>query len=312
MNVSKKKILAIALTVLLLTPLHTFAEDEIVFFSDVKPESSYFVAINTLKQENALQGFEDGSFHPTQPIKRIEAIKMLLTSFDMFQKTKDITVKTTFTDTQEKSWYTEYLNQAVKNGIIEGYQNNTFRPENTLNRAEGLKIAIEAFHKKFPGIEIQNADTIKPFTDEDKNQWYAPYTSIAKSLVLLEFSTKNRIYPDEDLTRGEFAAIIYKLRKTSEQTRFGTASYYSDSLHGRNTSSGEPYNKTKFTAAHLTLPFGTKILVTNLKNGKNVEVTVNDRGPFTTGLDIDLSRAAFGSIAYLGEGIIEVEYTIIP
>ena len=66
------------------------------------------------------------------------------------------------------------------------------------------------------------------------------------------------------------------------------------------------------TAAHLTLPFGTVVRVTNLANGKAVHVRINDRGPHVTGRCLDLSRAAFEEIASLGSGIIWVEYEILP
>lgn len=70
-------------------------------------------------------------------------------------------------------------------------------------------------------------------------------------------------------------------------------SYYADKFHGRNTASGQKYDKHKFTAAHKKLPFGTKLKVTNEANGKSVIVVVNDRGPFSKSKELDLSKAAF-------------------
>jgi rare lipoprotein A len=72
----------------------------------------------------------------------------------------------------------------------------------------------------------------------------------------------------------------------------GEASYYADSLAGKLTANGETYAPDKLTAAHRTLPFGTVLCVTNLSNGRSVEVTVNDRGPFVKPRVIDLSRRA--------------------
>jgi len=74
------------------------------------------------------------------------------------------------------------------------------------------------------------------------------------------------------------------------------ACYYHDKFNGRKTANGEIFNNKKLTAAHKSLPFGTKIKITNLNNNKNTIVVINDRGPFTKGLDIDLSRKAFMSI----------------
>jgi rare lipoprotein A len=72
----------------------------------------------------------------------------------------------------------------------------------------------------------------------------------------------------------------------------GVASFYADSLHGNPTANGERYNKRARTAAHRTLPFDTRVKVTNLDNGKSVWVRINDRGPYAEGRIIDLSRAA--------------------
>jgi rare lipoprotein A len=82
----------------------------------------------------------------------------------------------------------------------------------------------------------------------------------------------------------------------------GQASYYSDKLDGNKTASGEPYKKNKLTAAHRTLPFGTKVKVTYLKTGKSVEVVINDRGPHSKGRIIDLSGAAAKKIGLKEDG----------
>jgi len=82
----------------------------------------------------------------------------------------------------------------------------------------------------------------------------------------------------------------------------GEASYYADALHGNKTASGVPYDKNAMTAAHRTLPFGTKVKVTYLKTGKSVEVVINDRGPHIKGRIIDLSRAAAGVLGLIEDG----------
>lgn len=75
------------------------------------------------------------------------------------------------------------------------------------------------------------------------------------------------------------------------------ATYYADKFNGRKTSSGERFHNKKYTAAHMKLPFGTKVRVTNEANGKSVDVKVNDRGPFSKKLEIDLTKQAFMEIA---------------
>jgi rare lipoprotein A len=83
----------------------------------------------------------------------------------------------------------------------------------------------------------------------------------------------------------------------SSYDKKATASYYADKFNGKRTASGEKFSNRKLTAAHKKLAFGTKLRVTNIANGKSVIVTVNDRGPFDGGRDIDLSKKAFMQIA---------------
>jgi rare lipoprotein A len=90
----------------------------------------------------------------------------------------------------------------------------------------------------------------------------------------------------------------------------GDASYMADSLHGNKTASGEPYNKNAMTAAHRTLPFGTRVKVTYLKTGKSVELTINDRGPHKPANRIlDVSGAAAKALGMVkdGHGAVKIE-----
>ncbi len=86
----------------------------------------------------------------------------------------------------------------------------------------------------------------------------------------------------------------------------GYASYYAKRFEGRKTANGEKYDPSKMTAAHRTLPFGTKVKVTNLQNGKTVEVMINDRGPYRKGRIIDLSAAAANRLEMTEKGVTQV------
>lgn len=86
----------------------------------------------------------------------------------------------------------------------------------------------------------------------------------------------------------------------------GLASWYGQKFHGKLTASGEVFDQEKFTAAHRTLPWGSRAKVTNLANGKSVEVRINDRGPFGKGRIIDVSRAAARVLGIVGSGITSV------
>lgn len=91
----------------------------------------------------------------------------------------------------------------------------------------------------------------------------------------------------------------------------GQASFYADRYQSRKTASGERYDHGKRTAAHKTLPFGTRVKVTNTKNNKTVVVKINDRGPFVKGRIIDLSKSAFSRIGNTSAGILPVTLEVI-
>ena len=89
------------------------------------------------------------------------------------------------------------------------------------------------------------------------------------------------------------------------------ASYYAEKYHGRKTANGEVFNMYAMTCAHKTLPFGTMLRVTNLSNGKSVDVRVNDRGPFVKGREIDLSKSAAQKLGMIKTGTARVRIEIL-
>ncbi|MFQ5973820.1 MAG: septal ring lytic transglycosylase RlpA family protein [Alphaproteobacteria bacterium] len=101
--------------------------------------------------------------------------------------------------------------------------------------------------------------------------------------------------PDEDATRQE---------------EVGIASWYGPRYHGRTTASGERFDMTRHTAAHRTLPFGTRVRVTNLENGHSVVVTINDRGPFVKGRIIDVSKHAAEHLGFRRQGTAHVRVRV--
>ena len=95
------------------------------------------------------------------------------------------------------------------------------------------------------------------------------------------------------------------------QVQTGKASFYADRFEGSPTASGEKYKASKMTAAHKTLPFGTKVRVTNLVNNASVVVTINDRGPYVEGRIIDISKAAAERLSFFNQGTAEVRLEIV-
>ena len=108
---------------------------------------------------------------------------------------------------------------------------------------------------------------------------------------------KDTVLVDSILLETNTTSIIDSAVIVSIYKEKGQASYYHDKFNGKKTASGILFDNAKFTAAHKKLPFGTKVKVTNIANGKSVIVTITDRGPYSKGREIDLSKAAFKSIA---------------
>jgi rare lipoprotein A len=107
------------------------------------------------------------------------------------------------------------------------------------------------------------------------------------------------------------AAFVFFVTFCFAQTQTGKASFYADKFEGRPTASGEKYKHSKLTAAHKSLPFGTLIRVTNLKNNLSVEVTVNDRGPYVEGRIVDLSKSAAEKLEFITIGLADVKVEVI-
>jgi rare lipoprotein A len=113
------------------------------------------------------------------------------------------------------------------------------------------------------------------------------------------------------LTIGGCATVPRYPRAKDRHALTGIASYYGRGFHGKKTASGERFSKRALTAAHRTLPFGTRVRVTNLDNGKSVVVKINDRGPFKKNRIIDLSQAAAKKIDMMKTGTARVKLKVL-
>ncbi|MBS3666436.1 MULTISPECIES: septal ring lytic transglycosylase RlpA family protein [Halomonadaceae] len=118
------------------------------------------------------------------------------------------------------------------------------------------------------------------------------------------------------LFRTFLAALIFSCATNSAfahetETQEGVASFYSDRFQGATTASGEPFDQQALTAAHPSLPLGSKVLVTRPDTGQEVEVLINDRGPFVNGRIIDLSKRAARELGMIRRGVAPVMVTLV-
>lgn len=125
------------------------------------------------------------------------------------------------------------------------------------------------------------------------------------------FSEGSNLNKVDSATAAENQRSVEENHSLKTHTQFGVASWYGAHWHGRKTASGERFNMHDHTAAHMSLPLGTVAKVTNLKNGKETIVKINDRGPYKKGRIIDLSHAAAKSVGMLKGGTAKVKVTTI-
>ncbi|MDP4008721.1 MAG: septal ring lytic transglycosylase RlpA family protein [Candidatus Peregrinibacteria bacterium] len=316
------RLLTILLSIILSISIYT-STVYAVLFTDIDENHPYLPAIRYLKQNGVINGYPDGSFRPKREVNRAEALKFLTLSEEIlgqgvasqdaeirFMEDLDSEAAEDFdlTDVPDDSWYYKYVMQAFKEDIINGYSDRTFRPSNTVNLAEAIKMLLETNRVETGAAEEITKD---PFKDAYKDEWYAPYLQYAKDKYVLIADMDLKVRPEKNITRQEMANLIYRFYNLEESQIYGRASYYADYFDGKNTASGEVFKQDEFTGAHLTLPFGSLVKVVNLETEKSVVIRITDRGPYDKRFVLDLSKAAFETISPISRGVIQVYYEII-
>lgn len=171
-------------------------------FSDIPGSHTYSSAIKYLKDNRIVKGYEDGTFRPNATLNRAEALKLILEANSIYAES---TQKNNFSDVMNTAWFAPYVQTAFKRDIVKGYPDGTFKPGNTVSRAEFLKMAIATGEFPLPAF------TSNPYPDVQTNAWYAPFFAFARDQKLIRTSTGNTAIPNNPITRGEAADVIYKL-----------------------------------------------------------------------------------------------------
>ncbi len=170
-------------------------------FSDIAADSLIANAVSDLKGRNVIKGYEDNTFRPENTLNRAEALKIIL----LANRKRVGSGNTNFSDVEASAWFAPYVATAVEREIVQGYPDNTFRPANTMTRAEFLKVAILT-----SGFGVSDRIDIAPYEDVDKSIWFAPYFSFSRIHNLIN-SVSGNVYPSQQITRGEAVEVIYKL-----------------------------------------------------------------------------------------------------
>lgn len=188
-------------------------EDEVItnlvdeqhnWFTDVKLEDEVGQAANLLADKGIIGGYADGTFRPDKTVNRAEAAKFLLLARYGSVGAQNGVSK--FRDVAPGEWYVPFVLRAAETGVIGGYADGTFRPANTVNTAEFLKMLSIAFN--LPRNDSQKSS----YTDVSPNDWFAPYAEAAFSLKLFP-DRGTTLEPSRLLTRGEVAVAIARILK---------------------------------------------------------------------------------------------------
>ena len=152
--------------------------------------------------------------------------------------------------------------------------------------------------------------TIVMMTTSTMSNNYDPYAGVvvkaqAQVQVPVAPVVTKEVTKEEPVKETKVVVIEKAIEEAYTANLSGGASFYGEEWNGRRTANGEIFNTYELTAAHKSLPFGTKVKVVNKTNGKSVVVRINDRGPFVKGRTIDLSKKAFRSIASINKGVLK-------
>ncbi len=179
-------------------------------FTDVFIDHPNAAAIDYLSKEGVIAGYSDGSFRPDSFVNRAEALKILLLASGISANTSR---SGNFPDVVDEAWFAPFVFSANARGIASGYPDGFFRPEQTVNLVEALKMLFQA-----NSISLENyAVTEKLFSDSVEKAWYNSFLFYAKTFEIVEADSANQIFPAAPLTRAALAEIVYRFQTRVEK-----------------------------------------------------------------------------------------------
>ncbi len=191
------------------------AQGALAAFSDLPRAHDNYVAVNYLNEAGIISGYEDGTYKPEQLINRAEALKIILEGSNI--ETPDQIESSDFSDVKTDDWFARYVVGAQQIGIVNGNPDGTFAPGRNVNRAEFVKMILEANkfnQEKWQGLQM--------FPDVAEDAWFTPYMNYAGQAGLISQDQDGNLNPGEEIDRGEVAEIMYimKVILNGENTQF--------------------------------------------------------------------------------------------
>ena len=202
-SVSRLSTLTKNLTITVIAFFMASAVAQAMIFPDVPGSHPHAEAIDFLSEENILGGYPDGTFRPEQLVNRAEALKILLLAGGI-----DVSgvTQSNFSDVPSSAWFAPFVSVARSHGITDGYPDGLFRPEQTVNLVEALKMLLVTNK-----IDLGNYATNKKlFSDSVPQAWYNSFLAYAQKFDIVQPDAINNIFPDRSLTREVLAEIVYR------------------------------------------------------------------------------------------------------
>lgn len=216
-----------------------------VSFPDVSSDHKNYEAIEYLDTKEIINGYEDGTFGPTNLVNRAEAIKMIVGALKI---KKEDSYSTMFPDVKKEDWFFNFVMAGQKAGVINGYNDGKFKPGDSVNLAETLKMLFAAAKVELP---VVSGDV---FVDVKKDSWFAPYMLFARDNNIILSDDYGYVHPDQAMSRAYFAEVVYR---TMIMVESGNKPF--------------PLNKSWQNFASKNLPFKMKY------DGERFQVSENDQ-----------------------------------
>ncbi len=204
-----KKVLLSLLAGIILVPTQASMAANLL---DVERESEYFKAVDVFTSEGIIQGYDDGTFKPNQPINRAEALKIVLIAFQL-ENSKQAEI--IFNDVSDDDWFGQYVSVGVEKGIVQGYGDGSFRPGNQVNFVEALKMGLEAKGVDTTSLEFRNVRE-----DIGAGQWYSNMFSYGYDVNLFDSEVDGSLNPGKLMSRAEFTELMYRVRALPSNGEF--------------------------------------------------------------------------------------------
>ncbi len=235
-----------------------------VIFSDVKTDDYFFEAVQSLAARNIIQGYQDGTFKPYENVTRAQAAKMLALALGLDVKNVQ---DPGFKDVTKADWFYGPIAALVKEGVLKGYNDKTFKPYQTMTRAQMAKLISLGFKLQ------ENKNSKLPFVDVKSDDWFAGFVGALYENGITTGKNKNEFAPNEPVKRGQMAAFIYRAENLKGLTKTAKIEKITSNSIILN---GEQYQ--------IDQKIKNIINITNAEVLKNANVVVETNGKQVTGI----------------------------